>query len=123
MGMAVRFFALNGVPDEEAAEVRKLLSDNGIDYYETPAGNWGISVPAIWLKRADQVETARELLTGYQEQRRVRVRQEYAQLKAQGENRTVLHVIRENPVRFVVYLAAAALVVYFSIKPFIDIGR
>jgi hypothetical protein len=32
-------------------------------------------------------------------------------------------VIRENPLRFIVYLAAIAVVLYFSTKPFLDIGK
>ena len=121
--MSTKLFALNGVPDDEAEDVRALLTAGGIDFYETPAGNWGISAPAIWLKDGRQLEKARALLDTYQHERQTRVREEYAQLQRQGRQRTILDVIRENPLRFFVYLAAIAVIVYFSTKPFMDIGK
>ncbi len=120
--MAVRLFAMSDVPEDEAEEVRALLTGNGIDFYETPAGNWGISVPAIWLRKEEQQEMARRLLDQYQAERAQRMHGEYLRQVEQGTNRTVGDVIRENPLRFVVYLTAVAVVAYFSIKPFLDIG-
>lgn len=121
--MAVRLFAMSDVPEDEAEEVRALLTSNGIDYYETPAGNWGISVPAIWLRNDEQRELARRLLDGYQAERAARMRSEYQRQREEGCHRTVWDVLRENPLRFVGYLIAVAVVVYFSTKPFLDISR
>lgn len=121
--MPIKLFALNGVPEDEADEVRVLLTAEAIDFYETPAGNWGISAPAIWLKQEREFQKARALLDAYQEERRTRIREEYARLRRQGRQRTMLDVIRENPLRFLVYLAAIFAVVYFSTQPFMDIGE
>lgn len=121
--MAVRLFAMRDVPEDEAEEVRALLTDNAIDFYETPAGNWGISVPAIWLRNEEQREIARRLLDRYQAERAQRMHEEYLRQVAEGTNRTVWDVIRENPLRFVVYLLAVLAVLYFSTKPFLDITR
>ncbi|GIT21853.1 MAG: hypothetical protein CM1200mP40_15350 [Gammaproteobacteria bacterium] len=55
------------VPEDEAQEVRELLEENDIAYFETHAGYWGISVPAIWAKREDQFDRARELIEKYQD--------------------------------------------------------
>ncbi len=121
--MPTKLFALNGVPDDEAEEVRALLIAGGIDFYETSAGNWGISSPAIWLNDEIQLEKARSLIDVYQRERLVRVREEYAQLQRAGRQRTIIDVIRENPLRFIVYLAVIAAIIYFSTKPFMDIGK
>lgn len=121
--MPIRLFALNGVPDDEAEDVRALLTAGGIDFYETPAGNWGISSPAIWLNDETQLEKARSLIDAYQRERRVRVREEYAQLQKAGRQRTIIDVIRENPLRFIVYLAVIAAIIYFSTTPFMDVGK
>jgi hypothetical protein len=121
--MSTRLFALNGVPDDEAEEVRALLSAAGINYYETPAGNWGISSPALWLHDDSQMEQARSMIDAYQRERAIRVKEEYAQLRREGRHRTFIHVIRENPLRFFVYLAGIVAIVYFSTKPFMDIGK
>ena len=36
--MAVLIFKLRYVPEDEAHEIRELLGDNNIDFYETTAG-------------------------------------------------------------------------------------
>lgn len=118
--MAIQLMILRGVPDEEANDIRELLTTNEIDFYETPAGNWGVSMPAIWLTEEHQVATAKRLVNAYQAERETRIRREYEQLKAKGENRTLVNAIKENPVRFAAYLAIASLVLFFSIKPFLD---
>lgn len=120
---AVQLFILRGVPEDEADDIRKLLLDNEIDYYETPAGNWGISMPAIWLNDADQLDEARALVEKYQQERYIKARDEYAQLSKQGKDETLIDKIRNDPLRFVIYLAIIAIIVYFSTKPFIDIGK
>jgi hypothetical protein len=123
MVMPVKLFSLHNVPDDEAEEVRELLRGNEIDFYETPAGNWGISVPSIWLHDENQQEKAKALIDDYQKERLSRVREEYAQLGRTGRHRTMGDMIRENPLRFVVYLAAIAALLYLSTKPFMDIGK
>lgn len=121
--MPAKLFSLHNVPDDEAEEVRDLLRSNEIDFYETPAGNWGISVPYIWLHDENELEKAKALIDNYQQERLIRIREEYAQLGRTGRRRTIGDVIRENPLRFVVYLVAIAAVLYFSTKPFINIGK
>ncbi len=121
--MPAKLFSLHNVPDDEAEEVRELLRSNEIDFHETPAGNWGISVAYIWLHDESELEKAKALIDNYQKERLIRAREEYAQLVQAGRRRTIGDVIRENPLRFVVYLAAIAVVLYFSTKPFINIGQ
>lgn len=121
--MPVKLFALNGVPDDEADDVRALLTTSEIDFYETSAGNWGISVPAIWLHDDSQLAKARALLDDYQRERFSRARDDYRQQQQEGRQRTVLDLIRENPLRFFAYLAVIAVILYFSIQPFMQIGK
>lgn len=120
--MTTKLFNLRGVPDDEAAEIRELLHNQGIDYYETPAGNWGISVHAIWLNDDSQVARAKLLLDQYQRERLTRAKVEYTQLQKEGKQRTVIDLIKENPLRFFAYLAVIAIILYFSTKPFIEMG-
>lgn len=120
--MAVQLIRLRGVHEDEAQELRELLQANAIDYYETPAGNWGVSMPAIWLRDEAQLSLARALVQDYQTQRAIRVRSEYEQLKQAGEHPTFLRELKSRPARVVAYLAVIAVIVYFSTMPFIEIG-
>lgn len=121
--MSVQLFRLKNVPDDEAEEVRGLLTKNHIDHYETPAGNWGVSMPAIWLNDDEQLEKAKLLIDEYQKERQVRIRNEYEQDKREGKNRNLMGELLENPIQFVVYIAIAVVVLYFSIKPFLNFGQ
>lgn len=121
--MPVRLFSLNNVPDDEAEDIRALLGEHGIDFYETEAGNWGVSPAAIWLRDEVQFERARGLIDAYEEERGARMRAAYAREREEGSARTLFDVFRENPLRFVVYAVVIATVVYVSTKPFLDLGR
>lgn len=121
--MSALLFSLRHVPDDEAEEIRQLLTSNAVAFYETPAGKWGISAPAIWLHDNNELQRARSLIEAYQQERFVRRRQEFESLKREGRHRTIVDAIAENPLRFVVYLAAIAVVLYLSIVPFFRFGR
>ena len=120
--MSKILFRLNGVSDDEADEVRELLANNNFDFYETTPGNWGVSMPAIWLNDAGQFKQARALLDKYQEERRVRVREEYARLKKEGKHKTFVDAVKQHPFRFTVHLALALLVIYLSVKLVVDLA-
>jgi hypothetical protein len=121
--MAKLLFKLNGVPDDEAQDIRELLDENRIDYYETSAGRWGISLAAIWLKDESQLLQATRLIDAYQEQRYQRAREEYERLRQEGRLETLFDRFRSHPVRMLAYLLAIIGVLYLSILPFIHLGR
>ncbi len=120
--MAVLLFKLRNVPEEEAEEVRSLLVEHGIDIYETSAGNWRISMPAIWLRDELQLEQAKQLLEDYQHFRYMRAREEFDNHRAQGLHPTLWTNFRSEPLRVGAYAALVALIVYFSVSVFLGIG-
>lgn len=120
--MPTRLLTLRDVSDEEADEIRALLEANGIDFYETPASNWGISAGAIWIRDGGPVERARALCDDYQAERVRVVRQKAAELRRSGQAETLLRRLRRDPVRAVIYLAVALLVLYLSTIPFLNFG-
>jgi len=113
------FFKLRNVPEDEAADVRQLLHDNAIEFYETTAGNWGISMPAIWLQDGHQLEQARQLLKAYQEKRQLDAQAAYQDACAKGEQRTMWTLIGESPLRFGLLLIALFFILYVSLMPFL----
>lgn len=121
--MARLLFKLNGVPEDEAQDIRALLDENHIDYYETSAGRWGISLAALWLKDDSQLQQAEELIGRYQHERFRRAREEYERLKAAGKLESLIDRFRSDPLRFLLYIVAILAVLYLSSLPFILLGK
>lgn len=119
--MPILLFKLNGVPEDEASEVRALLEAHHIDYYETQAGRWGISVAAIWLRDDDdhREEEARRLIDDYQERRSQSARADYAARQREGRAETLADRFRHDPVRLLVYAAIILVILYFTLAPFL----
>lgn len=117
--MAKLLMNLRGVPDDEADEVRDLLRQNAVDYYETPPNRWGLSMGAIWLREPDDYARARDLLDTYQEQRRNSARSEHEERRRAGTQETLGTLFRSDPLRFLLYLGIVGLILYFSIRPFL----
>jgi hypothetical protein len=120
--MPVKLFKLRNVPDDEAEDVRHLLTDHDIDFYEAHAGGWGISMPAIWLQDADQLARATALIDEYQKERTAQAKSEYAQLRKEGKHKTVMDKIGENPVQFVLLFFLSLFILYVSLAPFLQFG-
>jgi len=116
-------FKLRNVPDDEAEEVRQLLCDHEIDFYETHAGGWGISMPGIWLHDDHQLKEAKSALEDYQRERTERMRLRYEELKREGRHQTAIDRIVENPVRFILLTAALLIILYISLSPFLEFGK
>ena len=116
--MPVLLFKLRNVPDDEAEDVRGLLQENDIDFYETTAGNWGASMPGIWLHDNSRLGEARSLLEAYQKNRAITARAAYQAELAAGRRRTVFTLIRESPLKVALLLIALCFVLYISIMPF-----
>lgn len=116
--MATLLFRLRNVPDDEASDVRDLLTKHSIAFYETSAGNWGVSLPAIWLQHDDDYPRARQLLDEYQHERGIHMRQQYLQDKAAGRADTMLSMLAREPLKVLSYLTLIAIILYLSISIF-----
>jgi hypothetical protein len=110
---------MRDVPEDEAREVKELLEKHEIEFFETYSGNWGISMPALWLKNIKQFELAREILDEYQRERTERIRNEHQLNKERNEVKTMWHSFKERPLQFTTYSLIIILVLYLSIKFFV----
>ena len=119
--MAKLIFKLRDVPEDEAQDIRNLLDDNAITFYETHAGNWGIGMAAVWLKEDDQYQQAMALINDYQQQRQQQMQDQYHTMHLNGTAPTLLSNIRESPLRFIVYIFSIAVILYITVMPFINI--
>lgn len=118
IAMAKLLFRLRNVPEDEAAEVRELLAHHDIDFYETEPGNWGISMPGIWVHDTTQLEQAKQLLITYQHERSTLARQHHDLLRQSGQHPSMMDRLRENPLRFILYIAFILIIIYISVSIF-----
>ncbi len=117
--MAKLLLNLRNVPDDEADEVRSLLNEHDIAYYETPPNRWGISMGAIWLRHDGDADHAKRLLADYQAERQRRMRAAYEQRLREGTADTLMSKARKEPVRVVAYLGVVVLLLYLVLMPFV----
>ena len=108
---------LRHVPDDEADEVRALLSANAIPFYETAPNRWGISAGAIWIADDTDAIRAKALMVEYQARRREQGRAAWQEAQRDGTAPTWRSQLREAPLRVVVILAAIVAIVALSLWP------
>lgn len=120
--MTKLLFSLRGVPEDEAEDIRELLEENSINFYETNAGNWGISMPGIWINNEDDWFEANRILSVYQQNRSVQQRELYQQLKKQGKHKRILDALMHNPVQFIFYSVFIVFILYISVKLVFEMG-
>jgi len=116
--MATLLLNLRNVPEDEAREVRELLTEAGVGYYETPPNRWFISMGGIWA-RAEEAEHARELVADYQRRRGEAARQAHAELRAAGDGPTFIHRLRERPLEVFARLVLAMVLIGITLWPFL----
>jgi hypothetical protein len=121
--MARLLFKLAQVPDDEASEIRALLDEHQIHYYETDAGFFRVGLDAIWLADNTQEEQARELIRVYQAERFVRQQQNYAQLVDAGQVPSVWQHFCAQPIRFIAVALAIIFVAGLTLVPFVMLLR
>jgi len=117
--MAALLFKLSNVPDDEANDVRQLLTKNNISFYETDAGLFRMGVDAIWLHNTTQLDQARKLLNEYQIQRTEQQRKTYMELVEQGAEKTLYQSIVKHPFRFVAVIVAILFILILVLAPFV----
>ena len=105
---------LRDVPLDEQEEIHALLQAEQIDYHETSAGVFGLSVAALWVNDEAQFRHARQLLDAYALERQQRMRAQREAEQAVGGTRTMLGMILERPLRFIGCFLLLVGIVYLS---------
>ena len=118
--MAKLLYKLYGVPEDEADDIRELMEQHGIEYYETSAGRWQISMAGIWIRHNEDFPRARDLLDAYHEERYRQSRAAYLQQVAEGTADTFMRRLMREPLRVLIYILAVAFIVFFTVFPFIQ---
>ncbi len=116
--MARLLFKLAQVPDDEAQDIRALLDEHQISYYETDAGFFRVGLDAIWLHDSSQLNTAKQLLQDYQQKRYQSQRELFSQSQEKGEVETLWQRISHQPIRFLAAILAVVFVLTLTLVPF-----
>ena len=112
-------FKLRAVEDDEVEEVRALLTEHGIDFYETSNGRWGLGYAAIWLHQNTDLAKGKALIEAYQQQRGEAARAAYAKRCQDGEQTTMLDVCKERPLQVLVVVLASLVIASLTMLPFV----
>lgn len=113
--MARLLFKLRGVPEQEANEIRALLTLHQIDFYETPVDRWGVSMPAIWVVDDSVAEKAQQLLEEYHHEQTLS-----RNLETKVHHQGLLAYWLSRPVTTLGYIALIIFVLYLVIAPFVS---
>jgi len=117
--MSELLFKMRNVEDDEADDIRALLDAQGIGYYETNNGKWGLGYAAIWLHDAQDLERGKDLIADYQKQRFSQARASYEALVAEGNQPTVWRMVKARPMQVFFTLVAVLIVAMFALAPFV----
>lgn len=105
-------------PEDEIEQVRILLTDNDIGFYEVPPSFMGFNAGGIWLRHTDQKAAAQTLLAEYQQQRALNARKLWEEQKQQGNHITQSDMAKAHPIRFLLTLLGISLLLGLMTIPF-----
>jgi hypothetical protein len=121
--MTTLLLNLRQVPDDEAEEVRTLLNEQQIPFYETTPSLWGISSGGIWLTNPQDRERAKALMEDYQDERTRRERERFEEARRDGTAPTLGGRLRDQPARALGVLIAVTVLILVTLVPFLTLGE
>jgi Family of unknown function (DUF6164) len=116
--MSNLLFKLNGVPEDEAEDIRDILESAEIEWYETDSGRWGLGYAAMWTREKEKVDQAKQLIKEYQTERYQNAQSELESLERTGEKISRLDFFMQSPIKFALLIIFAGLLGYFTVVPF-----
>lgn len=112
-------FKLAGVEEDEADDVRDLLEELGLAFYETDGGRWRIGVQAIWVTHDEDYERAREVIDEYQASRSERFQEQWQQNSPRTLFAGFWQRCTESPLHVFMSLLSVAIVLGVTLVPFL----
>ncbi|HEY0332670.1 MAG TPA: DUF6164 family protein [Stenotrophomonas sp.] len=121
--MAKLLLNLRHVPEDEADEVRALLAEHRIAFYETRPSPWGISAGGIWLQEVQEHARAKGVLQAYQQRRGEQARTRRQAELADGSGETFGSLLRRRPLFVVATLLGMIAIAALVLLPFLLLSR
>jgi len=119
--MSTLVFKLRNVPEDEAKDVRDLLDQHRIEFFETTAGNWGIGMPGLWVEDPD-AQRSRELIREYQKVRTIEQRKHYQEAVVRGEQSPWYASFLIRPWATLGTVLFCIFIIYALVAPFIRLA-
>lgn len=117
--MAKLLLNLRNVPDDEANDVRALLEEHSISFYETRPSSWGVSSGGIWIEDNAVHVHAKELIDEYQRVRGEQARARHQQALLDGSAETFGSLLRRRPFFVLATLLGMVVVASLVLLPFV----
>ena len=119
--MTKLLFNLHGVPDDEIQEVRELCEAHEFAVYETEVGRWGIGLAAIWLSDDSQLESAKAVLSEYQQARFHSAQEDRAKLQGLSIAEGLYVKFKQDPNQFMLTLIGMSIILGLTLYPFLSL--
>ncbi|MCL1497902.1 hypothetical protein A7D16_10215 [Xanthomonas nasturtii] len=117
--MAKLLLNLRNVPEDEADEVRALMREQAVRFYETRPSNWGISAGGLWLSDDTDYPRAKAAMDAYQAQRGAIARAQRQEELAAGTAETFGALLRRRPVFVIATLIGMLVIASLVLLPFL----
>jgi len=117
--MPVLLFKSQGAPEDEVEDIRQLLVENSIPFYETQEGRWKLGVAGMWLADGEYLKQAQSIIEEYQRQRYDSFDEARLSLEQNGFLTGIFMQFREKPLQFTLSILSVIIVLGISILPFV----
>lgn len=112
--MAKLIFRLFDVSEDEADDIRTLLTEHNLAFYETQEGRWRVGLAAIWITDNERFNEARALIDAYQIER-------YQRLQQEPPIKSLYQQTLDHPIRFLATVLLLSLILAISVLPFLHL--
>lgn len=111
-----KIFDLEGVPESEAADIRRILLEQKVSFFEVPSGQW-LRGGGLWVRSEKNFIKARRCINAYQADLQEKQRKIRAQTPRPWCFATARR-LKKNPVLIVVLFLALVVLIqgYVSSK-------
>lgn len=111
---------LRNVPEDEAEQVKELLTENEIPFFETSPSFFGFNAGGIWLQQKEHGPEAKALLADYQQQRAEAAQAHWQELRERGIQPTQWQMMKKHPIRFAFTLIGIVILFVIMLLPFLS---
>ena len=112
--MAKRLYSFPPDAEHQAEEIRAMLEQNNIEFYETPPSRWGFSNASIWIKNNDDFPVAKSLFEQEIIEYAAKARERFEQETGYNPNANAAQRLSFN-LRYLVSKRAAIPLVVFGL--------